>query len=94
MDDFCNSELKLKFHSGFQDEKARIMRRTIMRYLCLSATMCFTLISPRVKKRFPTLDHFVEAGMLEMKLDGENLYLNRADFLFRITERKRENDYR
>lgn len=45
-----------------QDEKARIMRRTIMRYCCLASTMCYTLISPRVKKRFPTLDHLVEAG--------------------------------
>lgn len=36
-----------------------------MRYVCLSVTMMFTMISPRVKKRFPTLDHFVEAGLLQ-----------------------------
>ncbi|CAG7705189.1 unnamed protein product [Allacma fusca] len=47
-----------------QDEKGRVIRRTIMRYCCLSMTMCFTMISPRVKKRFPSLDHFVEAGLL------------------------------
>lgn len=41
------------------------MRRTIMRYVCLCVTMVFTMISPRVKKRFPTLDHFVEAGLLQ-----------------------------
>lgn len=39
------------------------MRRTIMRYVCLGLTMVFANISPRVKKRFPTLDHYVEAGM-------------------------------
>lgn len=42
------------------------MRRTIMRYICLCVTMTFTMISPRVKKRFPTLDHFVEAGLLQV----------------------------
>ncbi|XP_076273843.1 bestrophin 1 isoform X6 [Rhynchophorus ferrugineus] len=47
-----------------QDERGRVMRRTIMRYVCLCVTMTFTMISPRVKKRFPTLDHFVEAGLL------------------------------
>ncbi|XP_068083497.1 bestrophin-2 [Anabrus simplex] len=47
-----------------QDERGRVMRRTIMRYVCLCLSMVFTMISPRVKKRFPTLDHFVEAGLL------------------------------
>lgn len=41
------------------------MRRTIMRYVCCSVTLMFTMISPRVKKRFPTLNHFVEAGLLQ-----------------------------
>lgn len=47
-----------------QDERGRVMRRTIMRYVCLCLTMVFSNISPRVKKRFPTLEHFVEAGLL------------------------------
>ncbi|CAG9822646.1 unnamed protein product [Phaedon cochleariae] len=47
------------------DERGRVMRRTIMRYVCLCVTMVFTMISPRVKKRFPTLDHFVDAGLLQ-----------------------------
>lgn len=41
------------------------MRRTIMRYVCMCVTMVFSMISPRVKKRFPTLSHFVEAGLLQ-----------------------------
>lgn len=41
------------------------MRRTIIRYVCLSVTMLFTNISPKVKKRFPTLDHLIEAGLLQ-----------------------------
>lgn len=39
------------------------MRRTIMRYVCLCLTVVLSNISPRVKKRFPTLEHFVDAGM-------------------------------
>jgi hypothetical protein len=35
---------------GF-DEVGRAMRRTILRYACLSATMIFRIMSPRVKKR-------------------------------------------
>lgn len=40
------------------------MRRTIMRYVCLCLTMVLGNLSPRVKKRFPTLGHYVEAGLL------------------------------
>lgn len=47
-----------------QDERGRVMRRTIMRYVCLCFTMVMTNISPRVKKRFPTVGHLVEAGLL------------------------------
>lgn len=36
-----------------------------MRYVCLCVTMMFTMISPKVKKRFPTLNHFVDAGLLQ-----------------------------
>jgi len=35
--------------------------------------MVFTMNSPRVKKRFPTLDHFVEAGLLT---DNEKSIMN------------------
>lgn len=36
-----------------------------MRYICLAFAMTLTMISPKVKKRFPTTGHFVEAGLLE-----------------------------
>ncbi|XP_030745652.1 bestrophin-4-like isoform X2 [Sitophilus oryzae] len=60
-----------------QDERGRVMRRTIMRYVCLSVTMTFTMIAPRVKKRFPTLDHFVEAGLLHESEKDIMLDLNK-----------------
>lgn len=40
------------------------MRRIVMRYVCLCLTMVLSNVSPRVKKRFPTLQHLVEAGKL------------------------------
>ncbi len=46
------------------DEVGRAMRRTIMRYLCLSLTMVLRVLSPRVKKRFPKLTDLIEAGLL------------------------------
>jgi len=49
------------------------MRRTIMRYVCLCLTMVFSMVSPRVKMRFPTLDHFVEAGLL---LENEKVIIH------------------
>lgn len=49
---------------GGQDERGRLMRRTIMRYVCLSHTMVMTMISPRVKRRFPKLEYIREAGLM------------------------------
>ncbi|XP_063979651.1 bestrophin-4-like [Diachasmimorpha longicaudata] len=46
------------------DERGRLMRRTIVRYVCVCLTLVLANVSPRVKKRFPTLDHFVDAGLL------------------------------
>lgn len=46
------------------DEMGRAMRRTIVRYLCLSCTMVLRVLSPRVKKRFPKLSDLIDAGLL------------------------------
>ncbi|CAH0721682.1 unnamed protein product, partial [Brenthis ino] len=62
-----------------QDERGRLMRRTIVRYVCLCLTMVLTMISPRVKKRFPTLDNLVEAGLL---LDNEKTILENLNDKF------------
>lgn len=55
---------------GF-DEVGRAMRRTILRYANLSATMIFRIVSPRVRKRFPALKDLRDAGLCnddELKL--------------------------
>lgn len=49
-------------HVHGTDEKSRIIRRTLMRYINLTSLLTFQNISMVVKKRFPTIDHLVEAG--------------------------------
>lgn len=44
------------------DERGRLLRRTIMRYLTLASLLVFQATSVSVKKRFPTMEHLIEAG--------------------------------
>uniref|UniRef100_A0A336LX87 Bestrophin homolog n=1 Tax=Culicoides sonorensis TaxID=179676 RepID=A0A336LX87_CULSO len=47
-----------------QDETGRLMRRNIMRYMVLSYVITLQRISLRVKRRFPTWQHVVDAGLM------------------------------
>lgn len=59
--------LMLTSHIRGQDERSRLIRRTIVRYMCLGYVMTMTSISVPVRKRFPTVNHIVEAGTMQAK---------------------------
>ncbi|XP_066517239.1 bestrophin-2 isoform X2 [Hoplias malabaricus] len=46
------------------DERGRLLRRTLMRYTSLAALLILRSVSTAVFKRFPTMDHVVEAGFM------------------------------
>ncbi len=49
-------------HIKGNDEDSKLLRRTMVRYVNLAATLCYCAISTSVKKRFPTQEHLVKAG--------------------------------
>ncbi|XP_042190942.1 bestrophin-4 [Callorhinchus milii] len=46
------------------DERGRILRRTLIRYANLSSVLILRSVSTRVRKRFPSMKHIVEAGFM------------------------------
>ena len=48
------------------DEQSRIVRRTLARYMTMASLIVFQATSVSVKKRFPTMDHLIEAGRLPL----------------------------
>ncbi|XP_022245791.1 bestrophin-3-like [Limulus polyphemus] len=46
------------------DERSRTIRRTLGRYLLLMLLITFQAVSTSVKKRFPSLDHIQETGIM------------------------------
>ncbi|XP_017957670.1 bestrophin homolog 14 isoform X2 [Drosophila navojoa] len=57
--------------TGVNNETGRLMRRNIMRYMVLAYVITLQRISLRVKRRFPTTQHLVDAGLMhesEMKI--------------------------
>ena len=55
--------LVVTFITG-KEERQRLMRRNIIRYVLLSYCMATRAVSFRVKKRFPDLQHLLQPGLL------------------------------
>ncbi|MFH4983692.1 hypothetical protein AB6A40_010401 [Gnathostoma spinigerum] len=47
-----------------EDEYARLMRRAMVRWVCLSQVLVYRDINIGVRKRFPTLESIVKAGLI------------------------------
>ncbi|XP_068948822.1 bestrophin-4-like [Petaurus breviceps papuanus] len=58
------------------DERGRTLRRTLLRFANLSSVLVLRSVSTRVLRRFPSLDHVVEAGFMsqEEKQKFESLH--------------------
>lgn len=44
------------------DQRGRLLRRTLIRYANLASLLVLRSVSTRVRKRFPTMEHVVDAG--------------------------------
>ncbi|XP_066996529.2 uncharacterized protein [Anabrus simplex] len=60
----CRIMHSIALYVSGNDEHGRMIRRTLMRYLNLSLILVLRSISSAVKRRFPTLEHVVEAGFM------------------------------
>ncbi|CAD6191947.1 unnamed protein product [Caenorhabditis auriculariae] len=59
-----NTALLLATYIRGSDEKSRLLRRNILRYMVLTQVMIFRDISMQVRRRFPTLETVVAAGFM------------------------------
>ncbi|XP_055349586.1 bestrophin-2-like isoform X2 [Paramacrobiotus metropolitanus] len=56
--------LTVILHINGLDERSRIIRRTMARWTCLSTILLTRGVSIVAKKRFPTLEHLCEVGLM------------------------------
>ncbi|EYC18537.1 hypothetical protein Y032_0027g1574 [Ancylostoma ceylanicum] len=73
-----NTALVISTYLRGNDEKSRMMRRNVVRYMVLTQVLIFRDISMQVRRRLPTLDTIVAAGfMTEAERDKYSVYNNK-----------------
>ncbi|EPQ17075.1 Bestrophin-4 [Myotis brandtii] len=50
-----------------RDQQGRLLRRTLVRYANLASVLVLRSVSTRVLKRFPTMEHVVDAGFMSQE---------------------------
>lgn len=60
----CSIALLVAAYVKGSDDRSRMLRRNIIRYCVLSQALVFRDISMRVRKRFPTIEALVAAGIV------------------------------
>lgn len=76
------------------DERSRVIRRTLGRYLILMQAITFQSVSTAVKKRFPTTQHLVMAGKCKYAINTFS-YILLADthFIFSFFLKSKANHF-
>uniref|UniRef100_A0A5S6QU19 Bestrophin homolog n=1 Tax=Trichuris muris TaxID=70415 RepID=A0A5S6QU19_TRIMR len=67
------------------DERGRMIRRTLVRYINLSTLFVLRDISTAVKKRFPTMEHLVHSGFItetELSIFNEKVATYDSVYMF------------
>ena len=63
-------------HLKGHDERSRIMRRTIVRYMTLSFLLVLQKLCPSIKRRFPTTTHLTKAGQSLFWFSTIRIFIN------------------
>ena len=67
-----------------RDDRVRMMRRNVVRYVILSYCIALRTVSFKLKKRFPSLDHLVSTGV--MREDELSLFRQLDDKVINIAK--------
>ncbi|XP_042889981.1 bestrophin-2-like [Penaeus japonicus] len=60
-DDVC---ILVATYINSQDERSKMLKRAFVRYINLAFVLTFSVISPRIARLYPTLEHLVKAGYM------------------------------
>ncbi|ROT67778.1 bestrophin-2 [Penaeus vannamei] len=62
-DDVC---ILVATYINKQDERSKTLKKAFVRYINLAFILTFSVISPKISRLYPTLDHLVNAGYMTL----------------------------